>query len=491
MTYQSKPTSDGTYRIKVLDQDLFIESVPGNDSSLKLAPISQSNSRQKWKLARVPGQTDAWTIASVEDNSGVRYHKTPDTYWGYGYPLPLTGPSERWIIQERTASGKTFSKIKLNGSSNPFDSCSPGSDAVNFYYDNVSITKAPKQCYVFELLPDEPSQASAMDVIFIQDITGSQQPYIDNARATIGSIYSELNLNFVPGNFRVGLITFRDHPPQDLSMVTKVYPLTPDLGVIETRLGDLVATGGGDGPEAQSDALADALTANWNDDAVKVVILITDSPPHGTRISPSDYIDSFPEGCPQQNNPLNIAKRMKSLGITLHVIACQPTLDREFKGARAFYEGLTRKTGGRVFPIVNPDTLASYIVGSLTETADRENLVRSFESEIRKQAKINGTSNVSDISTQVYSDFKSKGIQLKTFVIEDTEEQNDQAGQNAQIWYEAKQLADAKTKLQAVGVSSAVPKYREGVQQKTELKVQPISLFQVEGVVQRCLSKPL
>lgn len=43
----SKPTVDGAYRIKVFDQDLAIESVPGKNPGLKLAPPSTSNNKQK------------------------------------------------------------------------------------------------------------------------------------------------------------------------------------------------------------------------------------------------------------------------------------------------------------------------------------------------------------------------------------------------------------------------------------------------------------
>jgi len=47
------------------------------------------------------------------------------------------------------------------------------------------------------------------------------------------------------------------------------------------NLASLVASGGGDGPEAQTAALARALDMEWADNAIKIVILITDAPPHG------------------------------------------------------------------------------------------------------------------------------------------------------------------------------------------------------------------
>ena len=50
---------------------------------------------------------------------------------------------------------------------------------------------------------------------------------------------------------------------------------------MQANLNRLSALGGGDGPEAQTAALAAALDMEWIENAVKMVVLITDSPPHG------------------------------------------------------------------------------------------------------------------------------------------------------------------------------------------------------------------
>jgi hypothetical protein len=50
---------------------------------------------------------------------------------------------------------------------------------------------------------------------------------------------------------------------------------------MQKNLSELVASGGGDGPEAQTAAIADALNMKWAEKAVKLAILITDAPPHG------------------------------------------------------------------------------------------------------------------------------------------------------------------------------------------------------------------
>ena len=80
---------------------------------------------------------------------------------------------------------------------------------------------------------------------------------------------------------RVGLIAFRDHPPQDHTFITKVHPFTSDISQVRRDLSALYATGGGDGPEAVTAGLAAALMMNWRPHASKMVVLIADAPPHG------------------------------------------------------------------------------------------------------------------------------------------------------------------------------------------------------------------
>jgi hypothetical protein len=99
-----------------------------------------------------------------------------------------------------------------------------------------------------------------------------------------------------PGELRVGLVAFRDHPPQDHTFVTRNFGFTSDIAVMRQNLRRLVAKGGGDGPEAQTAALSDALNMDWRNGAIKIVILITDAPPHGI----GEDKDGFPQGSPDR-----------------------------------------------------------------------------------------------------------------------------------------------------------------------------------------------
>jgi hypothetical protein len=134
--------------------------------------------------------------------------------------------------------------------------------------------------------------------MFLQDATASQSPYIDKARSEINRICRRLvSVGAVgdgKGYLRMGLIAFRDHPPQDKTFVTQEYAFTTSTSVMASNLKGLSAHGGGDGPESVTDALHGALNAKWREDAMKIVILVTDAPPHGL----GERGDGFPNGCP-------------------------------------------------------------------------------------------------------------------------------------------------------------------------------------------------
>ena len=119
------------------------------------------------------------------------------------------------------------------------------------------------------------------------------QPCIDEVRARLESMLEGVAASgrFALPDIRVGVIGFRDHGSEFL---TKDLGFDSDFGVLKAKLQSLHASGGGDGPEGQCDALDAASNAAWRDEALKVTIMITDSPPHGI----GEVGDKLPNGCP-------------------------------------------------------------------------------------------------------------------------------------------------------------------------------------------------
>ena len=118
----------------------------------------------------------------------------------------------------------------------------------------------------------------------MQDCTGSQGSYISSATKNIqlicDNIYQSGKLQ-AREDLRVGLVAYRDHPPQDHTYVTRECGFSSDIDKVHRELSGLYASGGGDGPEAVTAALAVALKMDWREQASKMIVLIADAPPHG------------------------------------------------------------------------------------------------------------------------------------------------------------------------------------------------------------------
>lgn len=132
---------------------------------------------------------------------------------------------------------------------------------------------------------------SQVDLCFVIDSTGSMAHLIDEARRTASAEAERVAAGGL--DLQYALVAYRDHPPQDSSFVTQVFPFGSRLQ-FDRALGLLSANGGGDGPEAVYDGLVAAGNLQWRPTADHLVFLIGDAPPHGVGA----HGDSWPKGCP-------------------------------------------------------------------------------------------------------------------------------------------------------------------------------------------------
>ena len=66
--------------------------------------------------------------------------------------------------------------------------------------------------------------------------------------------------------------------------VTKCNPFSTDIKTIQKNLNNEIADGGGDYPEAVSDALTETMFASdWSEESVKLAFMIFDAPPHSGK----------------------------------------------------------------------------------------------------------------------------------------------------------------------------------------------------------------
>ncbi|KAF9474650.1 hypothetical protein BDN70DRAFT_815288 [Pholiota conissans] len=284
------------------------------------------------------------------------------------------------------------------------------------------------------------------DIVFLQDTTGSQGCYIEAARKAIRDICDKISSagHLDKSLIRFGLIAFRDHPPQDPTYVTKDFGFTNDIAQMQRDISSLTAYGGGDGPEAQTAALAAALNMSWVDNAAKLVILITDAPPHGL----GERGDGF-DASPDQNDPLVIARQMAERGMTLFVIACEPSLSSYYKYALDFYGALTRITSGQILPLLLAAQLGDYIIGTALEAMEIEKLVEQFQQSIYNDVYAKSMP-VDKVVENLHEYMKANGTKIDTVIVEEVYSKTDASIQNQEEWMKAPKIAEGRGKVKQV-----------------------------------------
>ena len=122
---------------------------------------------------------------------------------------------------------------------------------------------------------------NGLDVVIVFDSTGSMGGEIRAVKNQIQRIGTTL-VRLVP-KARISLVTYRD---EGSGYVVKdpILPLTEDIQKVDEYLGPIIASGGGDHPEAVHEGLRAAIEKNdFRSSARKVILLFGDAPPHADK----------------------------------------------------------------------------------------------------------------------------------------------------------------------------------------------------------------
>ncbi len=215
-----------------------------------------------------------------------------------------------------------------------------------------------------------------LDLVFVVDNTGSMGPYIEVTKRKILEIIRTIKKEELCHRLRVGLVAYRDHPPEETTFVTKKYELTQDTSKIEQNVKEMAADGGGDGPEAVSDALDAANRMEFLLDAAKIVVLIADAPPHG--VEPGDR---WPDGPPSGIKWEKEVERAFEKGIVVHTVGCYPEI-AGYQNAVKTFEKIASGTRGKFFPLDEAEKLVSIITGVAIEEIDKIAIQQSVLEEL-------------------------------------------------------------------------------------------------------------
>lgn len=169
-----------------------------------------------------------------------------------------------------------------------------------------------------------------VDLAFVVDTTGSMGPFIQAAQQQMTDMLRAVTgAAEVPIDLQVGLVEYRDHPPQDRSFVARTHGFTENLKQVQKVINGLKPEGGGDAPEAVYDGLqAAAETLQWRPNGRRVALLIGDAPPHAN--------------CQCGMTADSTTALLEEQGIILYALGLTNTVQTSFGD-------LAQRTGGQYF----------------------------------------------------------------------------------------------------------------------------------------------
>jgi hypothetical protein len=235
------------------------------------------------------------------------------------------------------------------------------------------------------------------------DATGSMSPYINNVKQHIKDLVNEIVASSNT-DLRIAFIEYRDHKPEDRTFVTRTHQFTSSVSEMKTWLNAARANGGGDGPEAVADGLAQAKTLRWRPNAAKISILITDAPPHG--LVPSED-NSFPNGT--AIDPIEVAHELARKGIPIYTVGCEPSIIPY----KDFFMALAFLTGGQYIPLSRPHFLTDAVIGGAKEELSLKKFSADVQSEIKKVASRGAAVDEQQIAQTVFNRLQGQGAKTQ------------------------------------------------------------------------------
>ncbi|MFW9847153.1 MAG: VWA domain-containing protein [Candidatus Thorarchaeota archaeon] len=186
-------------------------------------------------------------------------------------------------------------------------------------------------------------ERAKLDVAFVVDTTGSMKDDIRAVKDSLFDIVDKVTTKTKGLSIRFGIVSYRDHPPQDHTYVTRIVDFSSRIKNVHKEISNLKPSQGGDTPEAVADGLYDARTKlSWDEHAYKALLLVGDAPPHGQEYN-SLGDDYFPDGCPKGHDPkreVQELKRMYGGTVFIFVCGCNPLVRDSFKSiANAVEDG--------------------------------------------------------------------------------------------------------------------------------------------------------
>jgi len=200
-------------------------------------------------------------------------------------------------------------------------------------------------------------------------------------------------------------VQYKDHCDR---MLVSSEDFTPSVQILKRSIDSWCATGGGDAPEAVASGLDAASKLSWRQDSIKMLVLVSDAPPHGVGMPG----DSYPNGSPLGLDPFVVARELTKREVIIYTVG----VNNPNHYTVSFLCALSRMSGGRYLPLAKASDLPTILLGGAeeeVELAKFEQLMDDEEEKVVKEAKARGEElEEEEISMRVAANLARKDVKV-------------------------------------------------------------------------------
>ena len=218
---------------------------------------------------------------------------------------------------------------------------------------------------IFEKLKDDKYEKklikeTSLDLLYLMDITGSMEAYVDNTKKELINIMKKIIERFNGIDINLGFIGYKDFEEHSNNDYIN-EDFTKNYDRIKTCIENVTSSGGGDIAEDIAWAFENAINKNWTSNA-RFAILAGDAPCHGLKYHDHEDYDDFPDGIPERKDIEELIKEICNNKICLLCIKITERTDKMYDIFKDIYKNNNKTDNFFIGELTEPENLSKIII---------------------------------------------------------------------------------------------------------------------------------
>lgn len=213
---------------------------------------------------------------------------------------------------------------------------------------------------------------TSLDLLYLMDITGSMEAYVDNTKRELINVMKKIIESFNGIDIHLGFIGYKDleeHSKNDFIDIDFTEKENEHQN-IKRAIERVEIGGGGDTAEDIAWAFERALSKKWYSNA-RFAILTGDAPCHGLKYHGHPEYDDYPEGIPGRKDIEESINQLSDMNVCLFCIKLSEKTDMMFDIFKKIYVKNNKEHLFLMGELENPDNLNKLILEKCKEVYKR------------------------------------------------------------------------------------------------------------------------